>query len=113
MTKKKEYREFNNVTVVVYDVSEDHKCFSSWKLLPDKSPTMHGKDLIETQALIDEKARSKKLLEALKAGGYNSIRETLALMVEGEGSNPETYQTMANSALVKLDKAIAQHEEGE
>ena len=35
-----------------------------------------------------------------------SPRELCALMAEGEGSNPKVYQTMANAAMGKIDKAL-------
>ena len=59
--------------------------------------------------LEEEKKKTEALVEALEDGTINSIRETLALMAEGEGPNPETYMAMANSALKKLDKALADY----
>lgn len=53
------------------------------------------------------KAKHERLLEALTAGGYNSVRETLALMAEGEGKDPRIYQAMARRALRELDSALA------
>ena len=41
--------------------------------------------------LDQELKRSAKLVSALTDGQYNSVRETLALMAEGEGSNHEVY----------------------
>ena len=54
------------------------------------------KDKLKTQAEIIEK------LELLK-----SVRETLALMSEGEGNNIEVYMQMSKSALNKIDKACS------
>lgn len=50
----------------------------------------------------------QSLLEALNGSTYTSIRETLALMAEGEGNNSEVYRQMSKGALVKLDAALAQ-----
>lgn len=37
-----------------------------------------------------------------------SVREILALMSEGEGSDPEIYRTMAKAALAIFDKLAAE-----
>lgn len=57
------------------------------------------------------KAAAEKLAEALYDDTYNCIRETLALMSEGEGDNPQTYRQMAKHALTRLDKALAEYRE--
>jgi RNase P/RNase MRP subunit p30 len=42
-----------------------------------------------------------QLREALK-----NAREILALMADGEGSDPETYRQMANNGLISIDKVL-------
>lgn len=55
------------------------------------------------------KAAAEKLAEALYDNTYNCVRETLALMSEGEGDNAQTYREMAKHALTRLDKALAEY----
>jgi hypothetical protein len=61
-------------------------------------------------ALPKERAKARRLAEALTEGDYNSIRETLALMAEGEGDDAQVYMQMSKAALDKLDKALAEYE---
>lgn len=61
----------------------------------------------------DEAKRVADLLHTLNGDSYNSVRETLALMTEGEGDDPSVYQDMAGSALFKLDKALRVYERGD
>lgn len=51
-----------------------------------------------------------ELVTMLSDGTYNSVRETLALMSEGEGYCEETYRIMSKSALKKVDEALAKVE---
>lgn len=51
----------------------------------------------------------EELMRALTGNGrldICSVENTLALMTEGEGSDPEVYREMARSALVKLREAL-------
>jgi len=58
-----------------------------------------------------EREVTKVLTEAIQDGTYNCVRETLALMAEGEGSNPQTYMDMSKYALRRLDEALARAKE--
>lgn len=42
------------------------------------------------------------------AGDYNSPLNLIALMVEGEGSDPEVYRQMSRSALDQIRKAFSE-----
>ena len=46
-------------------------------------------------------------VSALTDGGYNSVREILALIAEGEGDDQETYMDMGKAALTKIDAALS------
>lgn len=61
--------------------------------------------VVEMSAYTELQCRVNKLIAALTYGG-GSIREELALMVEGEGSNPDVYMAISKHALTKLDRAI-------
>lgn len=51
----------------------------------------------------------EEMLEVLNGPetSYNSVRESLALMAEGEGNDPKIYQEIARHALRKLDPVLA------
>jgi hypothetical protein len=50
----------------------------------------------------------EKLEKLIKDDTCNSVRETLALISEGEGNNIEVYRQMSKSALNKIDKVLLQ-----
>lgn len=65
----------------------------------------HTKTAKIAQALLDA-------VEALTGGGQ-SVRETLALMSEGEGSDPEVYRAMAKHALDSVDQLLEKLSKGD
>ena len=87
--------------------SIDFKVGADWAYEWCEKHILEEKYMSNLNALVKQKAIIEKLKEALEGEGYNSIRETLALMADGEGSNHEVYIAMANSALERLDVALA------
>jgi chromosome segregation ATPase len=59
--------------------------------------------------LASQKQAAQGLVDELMQTDYNSVRELLALMAEGEGEDSETYRNMAKAALTKLKNALAQY----
>lgn len=70
-------------------------------------------ECVQRRRIEELEAENKKLREALSCyaelfrDDIKSVENTLALMSEGEGNNPETYQTMAKDALDKLRRVKA------
>lgn len=46
------------------------------------------------------------LIRALDDGTTESVRESLALLAEGEGPDPEVYRDIAKAALTRLDASL-------
>lgn len=87
------------------------KPFRTWWITDDGQPTFdfivsaipryaNSIQVIELDAV-------KELVKALDDHSYNSVRETLALMAEGEGTDHKVYMEMAAGALKKLDHVLA------
>lgn len=93
----------------------DHPCretCSGWRQGRERGTYEAKQQLMAaTNTILSLEQEIKALRSGVIGGGYNSPRETMALMAEGEGNDPSVYRNMARGAMFKLDAAIQDADE--